>query len=106
MPEEELTTISARVQRSQFREVERIARQRGSDKSDVVRELLRIGIQQKRIEEALDLVRRGRATVWKAANHAQVTYREMLQLLREHNVPFPLSHEEIKREMEEIVSRK
>lgn len=106
MPEEVLTTISARVKRSQLREVERIANQRGSDKSAVVREWLRIGIQQQRIEEALDLVRRRRATVWKAANHANVTYREMLELLRLHNVPFPLSNEELKREIEELVGRK
>ncbi len=105
MPEE-LMTISARVKKSQLKEVERLASKSGSDRSEVVRELLTIGIQQKRVDEALDLVRRGKATVWRAANHAELTYREMLQLLRDHNVPFPLSSEEIKREIEEIVGRK
>lgn len=103
---EELVTISARVRRSQVEELERLANERGVDKSEIIRELLAMAIKEQKITEALNLVRARRATVWKAAEIAGITYREMLELLRTHNIPFPLSKEELEREVEEIVGRK
>ena len=102
---EELVTVSARVRKSQAEEVERLAANRGVDKSEIIRELLTIALKEQKLKEALDLVRAGKATVWKASEIAGVTYREMLELLRTHNIPFPLSKEELKREVEEIVGR-
>jgi len=40
--------------------------------------------------------------VWKAAEIAGITYREMLELLKTHNIPFTLSEQELRREIEEI----
>jgi len=102
---EELVTVSARVRKSQAEEVERLAAERGVDKSEVIRELLAIALKEQKLKESLDLVRAGKATVWKASEMAGVTYREMLELLRIHNIPFPLSKEELKREVEEIIGR-
>jgi len=102
---EELVTVSARVRKSQAEEVERLAAERGVDKSEIIRELLAIALKEQKLKEALDFVRDGKATVWKASETAGVTYREMLELLRTHNIPFPLSKEELKREIEEIIGR-
>jgi len=65
-----------------------------------------VGIREARLRRALDLVRDGKISVWKAAEVAGVTYREMLEKLRTRNVPFPLSEGELKRELEEILGRK
>jgi len=100
---EKLVTVSARVRKSQAEEVERLAADRGVDKSEIIRELLAIALKEQKLKEALDSVRAGNATVWKASETAGVTYREMLELLRTHNIPFPLSKEELKREVEEII---
>jgi predicted HTH domain antitoxin len=102
MVEEELTTVSARIQKSQAEEIERLASKKGTDKSVVIRELLAIALQNKRIEEALNQVQAKKITVWKAAEIAGVTYREMLELLKTRNIPFPLSEQELRREIEEI----
>jgi len=100
--EEELTTVSARIQKSQAEEIERLASKRGTDKSAIIRELLATAIQDKKIEDALNQVQAKKITVWKAAEMAGVTYREMLELLKSHNIPFPLSEQELRREIEEI----
>jgi len=100
--EEELTTVSARIQKSQAEEIERLASKRGTDKSAIIRELLATAIQNKKIEDALNQVQAKRITVWKAAEIAGVTYREMLELLKSHNIPFSLSEQELRREIEEI----
>jgi len=102
---EELVTVSARVRKSQAKEVERLAAERGVDKSEIIRELLAVALKEQKLREALDLVRTRKATVWKASETAGVTYREMLELLRTHNIPFPLSREELEREIEEITGR-
>jgi len=100
--EEELTTVSARIQKSQAEEIERLASKRGTDKSAIIRELLATAIQNKKIEDALNQVQAKKITVWKAAEIAGVTYREMMELLKSHNIPFPLSEQELRREIEEI----
>lgn len=104
MVEEEMVTVSARIQKSQVEEIERLAANRGADKSSVIRELLTTAIQKQKLEEALDQVRTMKITVWKAAETAGVTYRTMLSLLKTHNIPFPLTPGELQREIEEIIS--
>jgi len=101
----EQVTISARIHKAQAKEIERLATRRGVDRSAVIRELLATALQKQRTKDALDLVRARKVTVWKAAEIAGVTYREMFELLKTHNVTFPLSKEELRREVEEIVGR-
>lgn len=101
---EELTTVSARIQKSQVKEIERLAAKKGVDRSAVIRELLATAIQNQKIEEALDQVRTMKITVWKAAENAGITYRTMLSLLKSHNIPFPLSPGELQREIEDILA--
>ena len=101
---ERIVTVSARIPRSQLREVERLARARGVDKSSVVRTLLELGIREEKLREALDLVRERKVSVWRAARRAGIDYREMLAALRTHNVPFPLSDKELERELRELTS--
>ncbi len=97
-----MITISARIDKEIAEEIERIVKKKGVDRSTVIRELLKIGIQEFKLKEALELVRERKVTVWKAAEIAGLTYREMLEKLREHNVPFPITEEELARELEEI----
>lgn len=101
---EKVVTVSARIPRSQLREVERLADARGIDRSSVVRTLLDLGIRETKMREALDLVRERKVSVWRAARMAGIDYRDMLAALRTHNVPFPLSDKELERELRELTS--
>lgn len=100
---EETTTVSTRLYKSQLKEIERLARKRGIDRSDAIRKIIDEGLQIERIQEAVELVRKNQITVWRAAEIAGVSYREMLKILRDANVPFPLSIEELKRELGELL---
>ena len=101
---EKVVTVSARIPRSQLREVERLADARGVDKSSVVRTLLDLGIRETKLREALDLVRERKVSVWRAARMVGIDYRDMLVTLKTHNVPFPLSDKELERELRELTS--
>lgn len=102
---EKHVTVSARIRGSQVEEVERLAARRGADKSAILRELIATGLREQRLSDALELVRARKITVWRAAEVADITYREMLAHLKAHNITFPLSEEELKREAEEILGR-
>jgi len=58
-----------------------------------------MGLKEYKLKNALELVREKKVTVWKAAKIAGLTYREMLEKLKEHNVPFPITVEELAREI-------
>src|SRR2546421_12861936 len=87
---ERIVTVSARIPRSQLREVERLALTRGLDKSSVVRALLDVGIRETKLKEALDLVREQKISVWRAARMAGSDHRSRVGTLRTQHVPLPL----------------
>lgn len=96
-----MITISTRVDEEILEEIEAIVRTQGIDRSDAIRQLIRIGIREYKLRIALDSLREGKVTVWKAAKAAGITYREMLSKLKEHNVPFPITKESLMSEIEE-----
>ena len=100
-----MITISARIDKELAEEIEKIVNEKGIDRSTVIRELLYVGLKEYKLRTALELVRERKVTVWKAAEIAGLTYREMLEKLKEHNVPFPITEEELAREIEEICGK-
>ena len=62
-----------------------------------------VTLQEQKLREALELMRAKKMTVWKAAEVAGVTYREMLAFLRAHSITFPLSEDELRREVDEVL---
>ena len=100
-----MITISARIDKELAEEIEKIVKERRIDRSTVIRELLYVGLKEYKLRKALELVRERKVTVWKAAEIAGLTYREMLEKLKEHNVPFPITEEELAREIEEICGK-
>ncbi len=103
---EEMITVSVRIPKSQVREIEELAAKKGVDKSSIIRELLSSAIREEKLKEVLEQLRMRKITVWKAAKIVGVTYREMLNFLKIYNVSFPLSGEELRREIEEIIDSK
>ncbi|WP_056933043.1 UPF0175 family protein [Thermococcus barophilus] len=99
-----MITVSTRIDEKLAKEIEKIGIEKGIDRSAVIRELLYIGLKEYKLRKALDLVRERKITVWKAAEIAGLTYQEMLEKLKEHNVPFPITEGELIREFEEISS--
>lgn len=95
-----MITISARIDKNLAEEIEKIVREKGVDRSTVIRELLYEGLKEYKLKKALELIRERKVTVWKAAEIAGLSYREMLEKLKEHNVPFPITEEELAREIE------
>ncbi len=94
-----MKTFSVRIEESEEEELLALARQMKSDKSTVARKALELGIREMKIRRALENIRLQKWTVWKAAEYCGESYRSFLKLLRDYNIPFPISVEELEREM-------
>jgi len=68
----------------------------------MLRVLLEKELQQETIDLVLNALRKREISIWKAAEELNISYREMLELMRESNVPFPLGEDEIDLELREI----
>lgn len=78
--------ISLRLPAETFEELEKIAREESKDKSRLMRELLALGIKEKKLEKAIQLYKEGKVTLWKAARVAGISLWQMMEVMREHRV--------------------
>ena len=101
----EMKTLSVRIDEKEDKELDSIAKKMKTDKSNIARRAIELGIKELKRKEALEKVRLRDWTVWKAAEYCDESYRSFLHLLREENVPFPLSTEELEREIDESSSK-
>jgi len=97
-----LETVTARLPQEMLKEVERLAEKMKVDHPELIRRLLDFAIQQKKIEDALEAYREGSVTLWKAAEMAGVSLREMMDLVKEKKIPIPYTLDDLRRDMEYV----
>lgn len=95
-----MKTLSFRIEEEEDKELESIAKKLKTDKSTIARRAITLGIKDLKRKEAFENIRLRRWTVWKAAEYCGESYRSFLHLMREQNIPFPLSIQELKRELD------
>lgn len=93
-----MKTLSFRIDEKEDKDLESIAKKLKSDKSTIARRAIELGIKDLKKAEAFEKVRLRKWTIWKAAEYCDESYRSFLRLLREENIPFPLSVEELEYE--------
>jgi len=81
-------TVAARVDKKVERFISDIMKTDGLDKSSTLRKLLEKGINQWRLERAIDALRSGKATLSKAAEMAGISLYEMVDIVREKKIDY------------------
>lgn len=92
-----MKVITGRVPEIIFKDLRTIEEEEHSDRATIIRKLLAEGIKQWKINRAIELLRKHKATIRKAASLAGVTYVEMLDLASKHNIDIGYSLEESER---------
>ena len=85
------------------KEIEKLAEVEGKDKSKIMRELLILGINEKKIEEALHLYKDGKVTLWKASRLADISLWKMLEIVKERKIPAQYGEKELKEDLKALV---
>ena len=94
---EKLTTI--RLSAELDKELEKLARIKDTDKSKLIRDLLILGIKEKKIQEALVLYSKGKISKARAARLAGVTLWEMMEIIADRKVTMPYGIRELEEDL-------
>ena len=86
-----LDLISARIDKGSLNYVDKITKQIHLDRSTVMRQLLKKGIEEDRKERAVDLYSKGKLSIEKASKFAGVYMGEFFELLRDRGITLKLT---------------
>jgi len=90
-----LKNITIRVEEEIFRDIEELTALEKSDKSTVARKLLSRGLQDLKRERAVELYRSGKCTLWRAAQIAGVSLREMIDIAKAEKMAVHISVDDV-----------
>jgi len=97
---DKLTTI--RLSSEIDKEIEFLISFEDTDKSKFIRELLILGIKEKKIRKSLKLYSEGKISLWKAANLAGVSLWKMMEILKEKKIPLQYGKKELKEDFKAL----
>ncbi len=92
-------TISVRLEDKTVKELEELKQQYKTTMSEVLRLTLEIGIKQLKTQKALQLLMEGKISTGKAAELAGISIYEILELMKEHDIPYGYTLEELKKDL-------
>lgn len=95
-----MPTVSVRLDGETLKEIEFLMKEYKTDKSEVIRRLLDRGLKQAKLEVVLDLLRRRRISIGRAAELAGVTIYEMIELCRKNKIHLGYTEEDLRRDIE------
>ena len=101
-----LTQVAVELTEEQLAEIKKIADELQITTEEVLRYALIINPEELKLRIVLELLRRKRITVWRAARILGVSFREMEKIMRDYGVEYPISEESVIRELEKIKGSK
>lgn len=90
-----MKNLTVRVDEETLKDIEKLTELEKTDKSTVTRRLLAVGLRQAKKRHALSLYRKGKCTLWKAAQTAGVPLREMIEIIKRERIPVHISPEDV-----------
>lgn len=97
-----METVTTRIPEDDQIALSKLEEEMGADRSEVLRRLIRQGLDDWRKEKALELLRDQAVTLRKAAEIADVEYIEMLTLASEEGIEVGYSAEDLDRDLDRI----
>jgi len=96
-------SISVRIGKEELKEINKISEYKKTNKSFVLREILKIGIKQKILEIALEKFQKNEITAAKAAKIAELSLTEFLDVIHERGINFHYGVEELREDFERLI---
>ncbi len=98
--------VSTRVPDDMAKDLSEIEKEEKADRATVVRKLLAKSIAEWKVEKALALYSQGKVTLWKAARIADVSLWEMMEKVKEKEIPIQYTHEDFCEDFEAALKEK
>lgn len=97
-----METVTTRIPEDDESTLSELEDEMSADRSEVLRRLIRQGLEQWRTERALELLDDDAVTLRKAAEIADVSYVEMLSLASEEGLDVGYSADDLERDLDRI----
>lgn len=91
--------MTIRLSKDIDNELEKLARLKDTNKSKLIRDLIVLGIKEKKVQEALSLYSKGKITMWKGARIAGLSLWEMMGIIAERKIPMPYGIKELEEDL-------
>jgi len=95
MGSDRMRNLTVRVDEDTYRGIEEAAETEKVDRSTATRRLLEAGLTDYRKRKALEAYRGGACTLWKAAQLAGLSVREMMRLAEAEKIPVHITPEDV-----------
>ena len=83
-------------------EIEELSKIEHVDKSSLIRELLAKGIKEKKIENAVAKYSKGKITLWKAANIADISLWKMIEIIKDKGIEYQYGIDELREDLKAL----
>lgn len=97
-----METVTTRIPEDDEAALAELEREMSADRSEVLRRLIRDGLDEWRTERALERLADHEVTLRKAADLAGVSYVEMLELAAEEGIDAGYTTEDLERDLDRI----
>ena len=96
-------TVSVRIDKEDVKEIDKLSKLEKKTKSHLLREILELGIKDKKLELALEKFRNNEATAWKAARMADIPLTQFMDILVQKGIDFHYGVNEINEDFEGLI---
>ena len=96
-------TVSVRIDSNDLHEIDTLAKYEKQSKSDVLRDILARGIEEKRLEIALERFQKKEFSAWKASRFAALPLTHFLDILREKRIEFHYTEKELQEDVADLL---
>lgn len=94
------TQVATRIDEDLLARIKEIEKETRADRAEVIRRLLDEGVKQYRLDKAIAQLREGKVTISKAAETADVSVWEMVEIMRSKQIPIPYTVEDLRKSLE------
>lgn len=92
-------TVSVRLDEKTLRELEELAKEFKTDRSEALRRVLAEGLQHAKLRRVTTLLRQERISIGRAAELAEVSLYEILEITEREGIPYGYSKEDLERDL-------
>lgn len=92
-------TVSVRLDEKTVRELEELAKEFKTDRSEALRRVLADGLKHAKLRRVTELLRQERISIGRAAELAEVSLYEILEVMEEERIPYGYSKEDLERDL-------
>lgn len=96
-------TVSVRIDSDDLHEIDILAKYEKQSKSNIFRDILARGIEEKRLEIALERFQKKEFSAWKAARFASLPLTQFLDILHQKRIEFHYTHKELQEDVVDLL---